>query len=88
MTLCILSNVALILLRGRRRGGGGGGGGGERVGCFTLIIRKNDISSLSCAGAILKNRPVCYGTSRLKSRVCAVTRYALLKTPTLKSNKH
>ena len=43
--------------------------------------------SSSCAGAILKNRPVCYGTSRLKSRVCAVMRYALLKTPTLKSNK-
>ena len=34
------------------------------------------LKSLSCAGAILKNRPVCYGTSRLKSRVCAVTRYA------------
>ena len=31
--------------------------------------------------------PVCYGTSRLKSRVCAVTRCTLLKTPTLKSNK-
>ena len=45
------------------------------------------INPLSCAGAILKNRPVCYGTSRLKNRVCAVTRYALLKTPTLKSNK-
>ena len=27
---------------------------------------------LSCAGAILKNRPVCYGTSRLKNRFCAV----------------
>ena len=24
-------------------------------------------SALSCAGAILKNRPVCFGTSRLKS---------------------
>ena len=35
-----------------------------------------------------KNRPVCYGTSRLKSRVSVVTRYALLKTPTLKSKKH
>ena len=43
--------------------------------------------ALSCAGAILKNRPVCYGTSRLKIRVCAVTQYALFKTPTLKSNK-
>ena len=40
-----------------------------------------------CACAILKDRPVCYGTSRLKSRVCAVTWGALLKTPTLKSNK-
>ena len=40
-----------------------------------------------CACAILKDRPVCYGSSRLKSRVCAVTRCALLKTPTLKSNK-
>ena len=46
--------------------------------CCLLIV---------CACAILKDRPVCYGTSRLKSRVCAVTRYALLKTPTLKSNK-
>ena len=44
-------------------------------------------TSLSCAGMILKNGPVCYGTSQLKIRVCAVTRYALLKTPTLKSNK-
>ena len=43
--------------------------------------------ALSCAGAILKNRPVCYGTSGLKNRVYAVTRNALLKTPTLKSNK-
>ena len=42
---------------------------------------------LPCAGAILKNRPVCYGTSQLKIRVCAVTRYALLKRPTFKSNK-
>ena len=25
-----------------------------------------------CACAILKDRPVCYGTLRLKSRVCAV----------------
>ena len=40
-----------------------------------------------CAGAILKDRPVCYGTSRLKSWVCVVTRCALLKTPRLKSNK-
>ena len=40
-----------------------------------------------CAGAILKDQPVCYGTSRLKNRVCAVTQCALLKTPTLKSNK-
>ena len=38
--------------------------------------------SLSCAGAILKNRPVCYGTSRLKNQVCAVTRFTLLITPT------
>ena len=43
-------------------------------------------NSIVCACAILKDRPVCYGTSRLKSRVCAVTRCALLKTPTLKSN--
>ena len=28
--------------------------------------------SIVCAGAILKNRPVCYGTSQLKTRVCAV----------------
>ena len=44
-------------------------------------------AALSCAGAILKNWPVCYGTSRLKIRVYAVTRYTLLKIPTLKSNK-
>ena len=29
-------------------------------------------SSIVCAGAILTDRPVCYGTSRLKSQVCAV----------------
>ena len=40
-----------------------------------------------CTCAILKDRPVCFGTSRLKNRVCAVTRCALLETPTLKSNK-
>ena len=44
-------------------------------------------AAIVCACAILKDRPVCYGTSRLKSRVCAVTRCALLRTPTLKSNK-
>ena len=43
--------------------------------------------SIVCACEILKDRPVCYGTLRLKNRVCAVTRCALLKTPTLKSNK-
>ena len=45
------------------------------------------VSFIVCACAILKYRPVCYGTSRLKSQVCAVTRCTLLKTPTLKSNK-
>ena len=54
---------------------------------FSLIHHKNLIGFIVCACAILKDRPVCYGTSRLKSRVCAVTRCALLKTPTLKSNK-
>ena len=44
-------------------------------------------TDIVCACAILKDRPVCYGTSRLKNRVCAVMRCALLKTPTLKSNK-
>ena len=59
----------------------------------SMMVNVSDIrfscgfDALSCAGAILKNQPVCYGTSRLKIRVCAVTRYALLKTPTLKSNK-
>ena len=46
-----------------------------------------DNAIIVCACAILKDRPVCYGTSRLKNRVCAVTRCSLLKTPTLKSNK-
>ena len=45
------------------------------------------VKYIVCACAILKDRPVCYGTSRLKSRVCAVTQCALLKTPKLKSNK-
>ena len=53
----------------------------------TFNIAVDNYTSLSCAGAILKNQPVCYGTSRLKIWVCAVTRYALLKTPMLKSNK-
>ena len=51
------------------------------------VAQLTNTFALSCAGAILKNRPVCYGTSQLKSRICAVTRYALLKRPTLKSNK-
>ena len=46
-----------------------------------------NLDFIVCACAILKDRPVCYGTLRLKNRVCAVTRCALLKTPTLKSNK-
>ena len=47
------------------------------------------VKGIVCACAILKDGPVCYGTSRLKSWVCAVTvtRCALLRTPTLKSNK-
>ena len=50
-----------------------------------MLFRSNVL--IVCACAILKDRPVCYKTLRLKSRVCAVTRCALLKTPTLKSNK-
>ena len=58
---------------------------GQLVDILAAIMESE--SPLSCAGAILKNRHVCYGTSRLKNRVCAVTRDALLITPTLKSNK-
>ena len=54
---------------------------------ITKFQENNITHSIVCACAILKDRPVCYGTSRLKNRVCAVMRCALLKTPTLKSNK-
>ena len=43
--------------------------------------------ALSAQGRYSKDRPVCYGTSRLKSLVCVNRWYALLKTPTLKSKK-
>ena len=59
----------------------------DTVATSVVTINRNNRFTLSCTGAILKNQPVCDGTSRLKIQVCAVTRYALLKTPTLKSNK-
>ena len=43
-------------------------------------LSQKKVIIIVCACAILKDRPVCYGTSRLKNRVCAVTRCALLKT--------
>ena len=45
------------------------------------------MDALSAQACYSKDRPVFYWTSRLKSRVSVNTRYALLKTPTLKSNK-
>ena len=55
---------------------------------YHLLYLEKVLGALSAQAQYSKDRPVCYGTSRLKNRVCVVTRYALLKTPTLKSNKH
>ena len=36
--------------------------------------------SIVCTGAILKDRPICCGTSPLKNGCCVNMQYALLKT--------
>ena len=52
---------------------------------FSIIVEVK-FCTLSMQAWYSKDRPVCYGTSQLKTLVCVNTRYALLKTPTLKSN--
>ena len=42
-----------------------------------FILSIFELLSLSCAGGILKNQPVCLGTSRLKSQICVNTLCAL-----------
>ena len=48
------------------------------------FVLRDLLTTMSAQPRYSTDRPVCYGKSRLKNRVCVVTRYALLKT----SNKH
>ena len=54
----------------------------------TKFSYKHTLKAVSAQARYSKNRPVCLGTSRLRSWVCVKTRCALPKTLRQKSSKH